>query len=154
MRRRLRGDRADLRLLGQNRRRNGVAAARLRDVDARHVRLSQAQQLQLTEPLVQSRGKRATGGRRDDVLRSLPLELLDDLKRLRLRTLGVEGPQRDVRELHARALRHFATAAVGFVVVALHLAHLRAHRRARSRLRVLEAVRVEHVRVHARLRRV
>src|SRR5205814_1344856 len=81
------------------------AAARLRDVDARRLGLREPQQLQLDETLVQARGQRPAGRRRDDVLGRLPVELLDDLESARLRTLRVERPQRDVRELHLRRLR-------------------------------------------------
>ena len=66
----------------------------------------------------------------DDVVGRAPVELLDDLERRRLRALGVERAQRDVREVHARRFGDFAAAAVGFVVVALHLADLRAERHA------------------------
>ena len=91
----------------------------------------------------------AAGG--DDVVGRVPVELLDDLERRRLGALGVERAQRDVGEVHARGFGDFAAAAVGFVVVALHLADLRAERHARARLRVLEAVGVEDVGVDPRL---
>src|SRR5204863_9703267 len=80
-----------------------------------------------------------------------PVQLLDDLKGVRLGPLGVEGAQGDVGELHAGRFGHFATAPVGFVVVALHLAHVCAQRAACPRLGVLEAVGVEDVGVHAGL---
>ena len=97
-------------------------------MDARRVGLGEPEQLQLAEALVQARGERAAGGRGDDVVGRLPVELLDDLKRRRLRALGVERAQRDVGEVHARRFGEFAAAAVGFVVVALDLADLRAER--------------------------
>ena len=118
---------------------------------ARRVGVRQSQLLQLDQALVQARGERAAGRGRDDVVGRLPVELLDDLERGRLGALGVERPQGDVGEVHARAFSHFAAAAVGFVVVALHLADLRAEGHARAGLHVLQAVGVEDVRVDARL---
>ena len=91
----------DLGLLGEDRGRDRIAAARLGDVDARRLGLGEPQQLQLAQALVQARGERAAGGGGDDVVGRAPVELLDDLERRRLRALGVERAQRDVGEVDA-----------------------------------------------------
>ena len=135
----------DLGLLGEDRRGDRVAAAGLRDVDARGLGVGEAEQLQLAQALVQAGGERAACRRRDDVVGRVPVELLDDLEGGRLGALGVERAKGDVGEVHPGRFGHFAAAAVCFVVVALDLADLGAERGAGAGLGVLEAVGVEDI---------
>ena len=100
------------------------------------------------------RQQRAAGYRRDEMVRILPAELLDDLEAHRLGAFGVVRPQVDVHEAPAVAIGHLRAQPVHVVVVTVDGDDLRTEDRRAEPLARLEVVRDEDAALHAEPRRV